>query len=155
MIRLRKDGISNGGLMFEIVKKRAQDESIPERRLIETNSVLSMEFAKLNAAMENEAENRLRSAKGRNLPLQNPNRYFGDLNRGAMHKRVERMRNKALAEGVISVKFRCHDLRSVGASFFTLEEECKFLAHKDVSITKKYYWRGEERISALNLPLAD
>lgn len=155
MTALRNDGISEKGLIFEILKKRTEDDDVPERRLVMANKILSEEFERLNNAMESESENRLRSAKDKNKPVQNKDCYFGDLTRGAMHKRVERMRDKAIKQGVIKVRFRCQDLRSVGASFLELEEACKFLAHKDVNVTKRHYWRGLEKISALDLSLAD
>ena len=85
--------------------------------------------------MKEESENLLRSEKEKNNPIQNKECYFGDRTCGAMHKRVERMRDKVNKEGVIKEQFHCQNLRSVGASFLELEYTCSFLAHKDLTVT--------------------
>lgn len=58
----------------------------------------------------------------------------------------QRYRNRAFADGVISVKFTEHDLRKVRASQLTLEQAKELLQHTNAATTERYRPRNVVRI---------
>lgn len=147
MIRLRKDSAMERGILFEIVKKR-KDEG-PEYRIVRWTKPLEGAWRRLCEAVANEPENCIRQRSRRKESVRDENRLFGNLTRDAMTKRFERLRNKAIAAGVISEGFRLHDLRSYSTKTLTSSQASQLLAHSSVAITEKYYMQGTEEIDPL------
>lgn len=147
MIRLRKDSAMERGIMFEIVKKR-KDEG-PEYRIVRWTKPLREAWQRLCKALEDEPENCLRQSTRKKELVYDENRLFGNLTRDAMTKRFERLRNKAIAAGVITDGFRLHDLRSYSTKTLTSSQAQKLLAHSSASITERHYKQGIEEIDPL------
>lgn len=147
MIRLRKDSATEGGILFEIVKQRAGEG--PRYRIVRWTNPLRMAWERLCLALASERENCLRQRKRANEPVRDENRLFGNLTRDAMTKRFERIRNKALAAGVIADGFRLHDIRSYVTKTLSNSQASQLLAHSSPVITEKHYKQGIEEIDPL------
>jgi integrase len=67
----------------------------------------------------------------------------------ALHQRVM---NKCMRRGVLKIRATFHDLRAVAATKCkTMEEAMHLLGHSNISMTRRVYRRGIERVKALSL----
>ncbi|RLU02914.1 MAG: hypothetical protein D9N11_06730, partial [Ketobacter sp.] len=139
LVNLTEDCITERGVIFTLSKKKGAPR------------VLVCWTPKFREAFESMLQ--LLAQEGIYQPSNSSNSrvrrkvsLFGDLTVSAIGKRFERVRDKAIDEGILETSFHGHDLRSLGARKLTLEGAKDFLRHSNIETTRFYYYEEENHL---------